>query len=87
MQVTIKPPTPLEASDVKASEQGILLRPLFYHPKGHGTIGLVEVKKEDGTTVFKGVLAVSGRTGEVSIQPRTTPVIAALDTSKKGQAK
>lgn len=88
MQVTIKPPTPLEASDVKAGEEGIALRPLFYNPKGQGTIGLVEVKKEDGTVVFKGVLSVSGKTGEVSIQTRTTPVAAALDASaKKGTPK
>ena len=88
MKVTIRPPTPLEASDVKSGDQGIWLRPLFYNPKGNGTIGLVEVKKEDGTVVFKGILSVSGKTGEVGVQARTTPVLSALEaSSKKGAAK
>lgn len=85
MRVVIKPASPMEVKHVELKEDGMTVKPLFFQPKGKANVGIIEVKREDGTVVFVGVLSVSGRDGSVMVLPRTTPVAAALDTENKGK--
>jgi hypothetical protein len=74
----------MEAQNIKADKDGIALTPIFYQPKGKATIGIIEVTKNDGHLVFRGLLTVSGKTGAADVDQRTKPVHAELDLPKKG---
>ena len=79
MKVTIKPPTELEAQNIKLDASGVSMEPTFYQPKGKATAGVIEVATHDGKVVFRGLLTVHGKTGVVEVDPRTKPVSPALD--------
>jgi len=85
MKVAIKPPSSIEAKNVEIKKDMIVLEPTFYQPKGKATIGIVEVARNDGTIVFRGILSVNGKTGSVDVDQRTRPVQPALDAPKKGK--
>jgi hypothetical protein len=84
VKVVIRPPTEIEARNIRIDKESIALEPVFYQPKGRATIGIVEVARNDGAVVFRGILSVNGKSGSVDVDQRTRPVIPALDTPKKG---
>jgi len=85
MRVWIKPPSPMEATNVESKDGDLSFKPLFYQPRGKANAGIIEVRRDDGSLVFLGMMIVSGRDGSVVIHPRTKPVQSALDGGNRSK--
>lgn len=85
MKVKIAPASAMEAQMVEVKEDGMLIKPFFFQPKGKANLGTIEVRRDDGSVAFLGMLTVSGKDGSVIVQSRTKHVPAQLDTENRSK--
>ena len=79
MKVVIEKPSSLDVREFKGSASGLEVEPMFYNTKDPAVVGIIRVLSANDDLLFTGLLRVSGKTGQVKIIPRQTPITPPAD--------
>lgn len=86
MKVTVTIPSALDVSNASFDEatRVLSMEPLFYGDGRESVLGMINVFTGDGTEpVFKGIVKVSGKTGQIHVTNRTKQVKPVLERAKR----
>jgi len=85
MKVEISKLPALECEEVKTTETGLHVTPMFWMPKAQANVAPITITNNAGKVLYTGMLRVSGKTGKPTLSAAVksgTPVTPAVDSEQ-----